>query len=193
MNTVSSEQVIGIDVSRDWLDIHCLPDDERFRLPNTAEGHARVASLARRRGAVVCFEATGGQEWRLWAALDAAQIGARQLPPAQIKAFAASRGTRAKTDRVDAELIARFMVFRPDAGRSHPAGKLRVLRALTSRRAQLVEMRKRLLAQIRCLVPGFDGALFGHQWKDALWARFYTAAPARQRRCVERYKIVKRA
>lgn len=63
--------------------------------------------------------------------------------------FAASRGTRAKTDRIDAELIACFMVFRPEAGRSHPAEKLRILRALTSKRAQLVEMRKRLLAQIK--------------------------------------------
>ena len=149
MNTVSSEQVIGIDVSRDWLDIYCLPDGKRLRLPNASDGHAQLASLARRRGALVCFEATGGQEWRLWASLDAARIVARQLPPAQVKAFAASRGTRAKTDRIDAELIARFMVFRPEAGRNHPAEKLRALRALTSKRAQLVEMRKRLLAQIK--------------------------------------------
>jgi transposase len=62
----------------------------------------------------------------------------QQLPPAQIKAFAMSRGTRAKTDRIDAELIARFMVFRPDAGRSIPAQKLRHLRALTGKRSQLV-------------------------------------------------------
>ncbi len=149
MNTVPFERVIGIDVSRDWLDIHCLPDRTCLRVPNAPDGHARVVSLARRRDALVCFEATGGQEWRLWAALDAAQIVTRQLPPAQVKAFAASRGTRAKTDRIDAELIARFMVFRPEAGRSHPARKLRSLRALTSKRSQLVEMRKRLLAQIK--------------------------------------------
>jgi NAD(P)-dependent dehydrogenase (short-subunit alcohol dehydrogenase family) len=45
----------------------------------------------------------------------------------------------------------------------------------------------------RCLVPGFDGAIFDQGWKDALWARFYTGAPARQRQSVEQYKIVKRA
>ena len=66
-----------------------------------------------------------------------------------MKAFARSRGTRAKTDRIDAELIARFFAFRPDAGRRLPTEKLRLLRALTSKRAQIVEMRKRLLAQIR--------------------------------------------
>lgn len=82
-------------------------------------------------------------------ALDAAGIHTRQLPPAQIKAFAASRGTRAKTDRIDAELIARFMAFRPDAGRSLPHEKIRAIRALVSKRGQLVETRKRLLAQIK--------------------------------------------
>jgi transposase len=60
---------------------------------------------------------------KLWAALDVAGIVARQLPPVQIKAFATSRGTRAKTDRIDAELIARFIAFRPDTGRTLPAKK----------------------------------------------------------------------
>src|SRR5262245_45098564 len=48
-------------------------------------------------------------------------------------------------------------------------------------------------ASTRCLIPGFDGALFSREWKDALWARFCAAAPQRQRRSVERYNIVKRA
>ncbi|QJB67992.1 transposase [Parasphingorhabdus halotolerans] len=60
-----------------------------------------------------------------------------------------SCGSRAKTDRIDAELISRFMAFRPDAGRTLPAQKLRILRALTSKRAQLVETRKRLAAQVK--------------------------------------------
>ncbi len=149
MDTISQTQIIGIDVSRDWLDIHCLPDGKRLRFPNSDQGHACLAELACESAALVCFEATGGQEWRLWANLDAVGVQTRQLPPAQIKAFAASRGTRAKTDRIDAELIARFMVFRPDAGRTLPHEKLRLLRALTSKRGQLVETRKRLLAQIK--------------------------------------------
>ena len=149
METVTQAAIIGIDVSRDWLDIHCLPSGHRRRLPNTEKEHAQIAELAASHKALVCFEATGGQEWRLWSALDAAGIATRQLPPAQIKAFAASCGTRAKTDRIDAELIARFMVFRPDAGRSLPHEKIRLLRALVSKRGQLVETRKRLLAQIR--------------------------------------------
>ncbi len=149
MGKISQARIIGIDVSRDWLDIHCLPEGKRARLANKLEGHEQVAQLALELGALVCFEATGGQEWRLWSTLDTAGIATRQLPPAQIKAFAASRGTRAKTDRIDAELIARFMLFRPDAGRVLPHEKLRLLRALTSKRGQVVETRKRLLAQIK--------------------------------------------
>lgn len=149
MGKISQARIIGIDVSRDWLDIHCLPEGKRARLANKLEGHEQVAQLALELGALVCFEATGGQEWRLWSTLDTAGIATRQLPPAQIKAFAASRGTRAKTDRIDAELIARFMLFRPEAGRVLPHEKLRLLRALTSKRGQVVETRKRLLAQIK--------------------------------------------
>ncbi|MGO4853529.1 transposase, partial [Phaeovulum sp. W22_SRMD_FR3] len=131
------------------MDIYCLPEGKRARLPNKVEGHEQVAQRALKRDALVCFEATGGQEWRLWSTLDVAGIATRQLPPAQIKAFAVSRGTRGKTDRIDAELIARFMMFRPDAGRVLPHEKLRLVRALTSKPGHLIETRKRLLAQIK--------------------------------------------
>lgn len=160
MNTLPQDQIIGIDVSRDWLDLHCLPDNLQRRLPNTTEGHEQLGELAKGRQALVCFEATGGQEWRLWTTLDEAGIATRQLPPAQIKAFAASCGTRAKTDQIDAQMIARFMAFRPDAGRSLPVGKLRILRALTSKRGQLVETRKRLLAQVKAQVKLNTAELF---------------------------------
>lgn len=147
---IAATTVVGIDVSRDWLDGFCLPGLQRFRLANSPEGHEELISLICQMAAPVHvgFEATGGQDWVLWSALVEAGIEARQLPPAQIKAFAMSRGTRAKTDRIDAELIARFMIFRPEAGRTLPSNNLRVLRALTTRRAQIVEMRKRLTAQI---------------------------------------------
>lgn len=161
MKDITQTSILGIDVSRDHLDGYFLPDGTRFRLANTGEGHAQLIELLEVYPAVeVCFEATGGQEWRLWAALDAVGIATRQLPPAQIKAFAASRGTRAKTDRIDAELIARFLDFRPDAGRRLPHEKLRFLRALCAKRGQLVEMRKRLLAQTKARVKNGSGDPF---------------------------------
>lgn len=139
-----------MDVSRDWLDGFCLPCDRRFRLPNSIEGHARLLDMIQHMSEVpkIGFEATGGQEWALWTMLAKARLNAVQLPPAQIKAFAASRRTHAKTDRIYAELVVHFMAFRPGAGRQLPNENLRVLRILTTRRAQIVEIRKRLVAQI---------------------------------------------
>ena len=125
MNAVAHLEIIGIDVSRDWLDLHCVSDGRRLRLRNTDDGHSELAKIAGDREVLVCFEATGGHEWRLWASLEAAGIEARQLAPAQAEAFGRSQGTLAKTDRIDAELIARFMAFRPEAGRRLPSGKLR--------------------------------------------------------------------
>ncbi len=147
---IAETTVVGIDVSRDWLDGFCFPGERKFRLANSAEGHQQLIAAIREMPGVVKigFEATGGQEWVLWATLTTAGIEATQLPPAQIKAFALSRGTRAKTDRIDAELITRFKLFRPEAGRRLPSENLRILRTLTTKRAQLVDMRKRLLAQI---------------------------------------------
>lgn len=46
MDNLSHGRVIGIDVSRDWLDLHCLPDGHRCRVPNAPPGHAAVADLA---------------------------------------------------------------------------------------------------------------------------------------------------
>ena len=166
---IAATSVVGIDVSRDWLDGFCFPGEQRFRLANSAEGHEQlIAAIREMPGPVkIGFEATGGQEWVLWAKLVAAGIDTKQLPPAQIKAFALSRGTRAKTDRIDAELIARFMLFRPEAGRTLPSENLRILRTLTTRRGQIVDMRKRLAAQIAARkkqdiladVEGMDDAL----------------------------------
>lgn len=143
---IAATTLVGIDVSRDWLDGFCFPGEQRFRLANSAEGHEQLTATIREMpGAIkVGFEATGGQEWVLWARL----VEAVQLPPAQIEAFALSRGTRAKTDRIDAELITRFMLSRPEAGRTLPSESSRILGALTTRRAQIVDMRKRLSAQI---------------------------------------------
>ncbi|WP_215762444.1 IS110 family transposase [Acetobacter sp. P1H12_c] len=145
-----AQTIIGIDVSRDWLDGFCLPEKQRFRFQNSPDGYARLLEILQGMpdDLKVGFEATGGQEWALWRILISMGINAVQLPPAQIKAFALSMGKRAKTDQIDAELIARFMAFRPEAGRALPDEKLQRLRALTVRRAQMVDARKRLSAQI---------------------------------------------
>lgn len=92
-------------------------------MANSAEGHERLVAVIREiPGPVrIGLEATGGQEWVLGATLVAAGI--------------------------DAGMIARFMQFRPESGRGLPGENLRIPRALTTRRAQMVDMRKRLAAR----------------------------------------------
>ncbi len=63
----------------------------------------------------------------------------------------------------------------------------------SGRRCALAQQTRRAPTGARCLVPSFDGAFFSRDSKDALWDKFYTAAPPRRRRSVEQYKIVKRA
>ena len=87
MDNLSRSRVIGIDVSRDWLDLHCLPDGHCCRVPNAPAGHAVVADLARDRDAVVCFESTGGQEGLLWALLEAEGVADRQVPNVTFNGF----------------------------------------------------------------------------------------------------------
>ncbi|MDU8911006.1 IS110 family transposase [Aestuariicoccus sp. MJ-SS9] len=128
----------------------CLGDQRWFRHSYTAEGHSsQVAMLRQIPGAVkVGFLAEGGREWVLRTELVAAGIVAVRRSPSQIKAFAPSRGTRAKTDRIDAEPVARFVAFRLAAGREEPDENRRILRTLTTRAGQLVDLRKGRKAQI---------------------------------------------
>lgn len=119
---------------------HCHPPD----------GHGE---LIRRLGAgdalTIALEPTGGCEWALWEALEEAGFDVRQVSAAQVRSFARSLGNLAKTDPLDARMITRFIAFRPDAGRRLPAESLRKLNVLTTKRRQLVKMRKRLSCQIK--------------------------------------------
>ena len=56
MNTATQQEIIGLDVSRDWLDLHCLSDSRQLRLPSTDAGHAELEAVAGDREALVCLE-----------------------------------------------------------------------------------------------------------------------------------------
>jgi len=64
---ITATTLVGIDVSRDWLDGFCFPGERRFRLANSAEGHELLVAAIREMPSPVRigFEATGGQEWAL--------------------------------------------------------------------------------------------------------------------------------
>lgn len=99
-------QFVGIDVAMAKLDVHIDPGGEAFAVANTAAG---VAQLSRRlpSGAVVALEASGGYERVVAEGLAAAGFAVFCLHPADVRAFARLQGKRAKTDRIDARLIAR--------------------------------------------------------------------------------------
>ena len=64
MNTLSHPEIIGLDVSYDWLDIHCQSEGRQHCLPNMESEISELEEIASGTNALVCFEATGGHEWR---------------------------------------------------------------------------------------------------------------------------------
>ena len=155
---------VGIDVSKRRLDVHARPSGEGFAVDCDDEGVAglvgRLAALA---PALVVLEATGGLEVRLAAALAAAGLPVAVVNPRQVRAFARAAGRLAKTDRLDAEAIARFAeAVRPPA-RPLPDEATRRLGALVARRRQLLEMlvaeRNRRYAADPALHEGIDAHL----------------------------------
>ena len=132
---------VGIDVSKHRLDIHSRPSGESSTIGYDDESVAalieRLVALA---PALIVLEATGGMEVRLAAALAAAGLPVAVVNPRQVRAFARAMGQLAKTDRLDAAVIARFAeAVRPPV-RPLPDEATRHLGALVARRRQLLEM-----------------------------------------------------
>jgi transposase len=99
--------VVGIDVSKDRLDVAVRPTGESFVFPRTAAGiEDLVARLKDRSPALVAIEATGGFEAVVAAGRAGAGLPVVVVNPAQVRAFAKALGKRAKTDPIDAVVIA---------------------------------------------------------------------------------------
>jgi transposase len=149
---------VGIDVAKDQLDVHIRPTAEAFRVSHDDAG---LATLLERLHAVmpsiVVLEASGGYEVALTAALASAGLPVAVVNPRQIRDYARALGQLAKTDRLDAQVIARFAeAVRPEP-RPVPDAQARALGELIARRRQLVDMlaaeqnRRRLLRDRRVL------------------------------------------
>lgn len=132
---------VGIDVAKHRLDVHLRPSGEAFAVGRDAVGlTALVERLAELAPRLVVLEATGGFEVTVAAALSAAQLPLAVVNPRQIRDFARAIGRLAKTDRLDAEAIARFAeAIRPQP-RPIPDEAARALGELVARRRQLVDM-----------------------------------------------------
>jgi transposase len=141
MATESSNVFVGIDVSKHRLDVHVLPADACFAFDNTLKGIAQLIERLKPMNACrVVVEATGGYQRRVAVELTAAEIPVMTVNPRQARDFAKSLGKLAKTDQIDAAVLAEFaqaIRFRSDP-KSSPT-QLQ-LQERVVRRRQLTEM-----------------------------------------------------
>jgi transposase len=132
---------IGIDVSKQLLEVAVHESDFRYRCPNRSSAFTElVAELIALRPARIVVEATGGLEKPLVAALHAAGLPIVVVNPRQVRAFAKAIGQLAKTDRLDAALLAHFAAAIKPPLRPLKSKEEQELEALLGRRGQLVEM-----------------------------------------------------
>jgi transposase len=133
--------VVGIDVSKDRLDVAVRPTGESLVFKRTAAGiEDLVAWLKTLSPALVAIEATGGFETVVAAGLASADLPVVVVNPAQVRAFAMALGNRAKTDPIDAAVIAHFAEATKPKLRPLPDEMTRGLADLVARRRQIVEM-----------------------------------------------------
>lgn len=133
--------VVGIDVSKDRLDVHVHPGGEVFAVSRDAGGIENLIDrLLPLRPQTVAVEATGGFETVVAAGMAAAGLPVVVVNPAQVRAFAQAVGKRAKTDPIDAAVIAAFTAATRPEVRPLPDEQTRMLADLVARRRQIVQM-----------------------------------------------------
>jgi|TARA_B100000315_G_C14429997_1_gene519684 transposase len=131
---------IGIDVSKARLDVAGITSSVRS-FSNDQTGHQQLqAELCSARPALIVLEATGGYEAAVSACLHLSDLPVVVVNPRQVRDFARATGTLAKTDQIDAQVIARFAEAIKPPQRPVPDEHLRALRALVNRRRQLQDM-----------------------------------------------------
>ena len=162
-NTMTTACFVGIDVSKGHLDLHARPDGSAARYTNDPTGIAallaRVAGLAPER---IVLEATGGFEAAVAAALAAAGRPVAVVNPRQVRDFARATGRLAKTDALDAAVLAHFAeAVRPEV-RALPGADAVALAALVDRRRQLIEMRTAEMNRLGLATPRVATSVRAH-------------------------------
>ena len=181
--------VVGIDVSKDRLDVAVAPSGLAFDVVNTQAGIDELVSRLQSVGAdAVALEATGGFEMLAAAALSSAGFAVIVVNPAQVRSYAHAIGRRAKTDPIDAAVIAVFVIATKPDLRPLKDAETQVLSELVARRRQIVQMIvaeenrsrmvlakeaqksiKRLLTALRRELESLDADLDDHIRKSPLW------------------------
>ena len=183
------ETIVGIDVSKDRLDVAVLPQGEAFAVGNDDTGIGELIGRLKTIGAdAIALEATGGFETQAVAGLSSAGLAVLVVNPAQVRAYAHAIGRRAKTDPIDAALIAAFVLATKPEIRPLRDAETQALSELVARRRQIVQMIvaeenrlrmvlakqaqksiKRLLAALRRELESLDADLDDHIRKSPIW------------------------
>lgn len=138
---------VGVDVSKEKLDVALLREQGKFRdkvVANSRKGFLELAAWLAKQGitgAHVCMEATGAYWEDLAEFLVDAGFAVSVVNPLLIRKFGESLGERSKTDRIDARVIAKFCAERAPQPWQAPSKAVRGLRALVRRREALIELR----------------------------------------------------
>lgn len=136
-----SSHFIGIDVSKDQLDVHVRPDDHHFQFAYNPTGLALlIEELNRLRPELIVLEATGGYEHQLVAELVHEQQPVAVVNPRWVRNFARAAGRLAKTDAIDGSVLSEFAERMRPQPRPLPDENLHELRGLLLRRRQIVDM-----------------------------------------------------
>lgn len=141
MSKKKSKSFIGIDVSKQQLEVAAHESDYHFRCPNKVSAFGElIAELIGLRPALIVLEATGGLERSVVSALQAAGLPVVVVNPRQVRDFAKALGQLAKTDRLDARVLAHFAAAIKPPLRSLKSKDEQELDALNGRRGQLIEI-----------------------------------------------------
>lgn len=130
--------ILGIDVSKEWIDAHLLPQETSWRIANDAKELAAWADQLPEGITLAVLEATGGLEIQPAIALAQAKIPTAIVNPKQTRAFAQAVGQRAKSDPIDAKLIALFGEKIQPQAKTLPDEDQAALKELLARRRQLI-------------------------------------------------------
>jgi len=146
--------VVGIDVAKLAFVIAIHESPKTLEFQNTKQGISQFIRWldqmnVKRKHIRIALDSTGGCEHALWEALELAGFDVRQVPSNRIWAFTKSEGILAKTDAIDAKIIARFAHSKPGIGRRLPSETTRKLGVLIAKRRQVVKIRTMLKCQIK--------------------------------------------
>jgi transposase len=157
---MATSSYVGIDVSKDWLDVAVLGEKEEKQVDNTSQGIPQlVEQMQELQPELIVVEATGGYQRAVVEALFWAGLAVAVVNPARVRQFARADGLLAKTDRLDAFVLAKFgKKLQPRRYESKSeAGKQ--LSALLVRRKQLEEMLKAEQNRLRTVSPSLRGSV----------------------------------